>query len=96
MWSIIPSEIENVAIVSGSAMIEMSPFTITPVKVVAPTKASKAEVKVEAAKKGKAVATKAEEAKDAKELKGKKGKATEVVAVVEEEKKRGRKAKVTE
>jgi RNA polymerase primary sigma factor len=64
-----------------------------PVKVVAPTKASKAEVKVEAAKKGKAVATKAEEAKDAKELKGKKGKATEVVAVVEEEKKRGRKAK---
>ena len=64
-----------------------------PVKVVPPTKASKAEVKVEAAKKGKAVATKTEEAKDAKELKGKKGKATEVVAVVEEEKKRGRKAK---
>ncbi|QWE12141.1 RNA polymerase sigma factor RpoD [Polynucleobacter sp. AP-Titi-500A-B4] len=64
-----------------------------PVKVVAPTKASKTEVKVEAAKKGKAVATKTEEVKDAKELKGKKGKATEVVAVVEEEKKRGRKAK---
>ncbi|ANJ00812.1 RNA polymerase sigma factor RpoD [Polynucleobacter wuianus] len=64
-----------------------------PVKAAAPTKASKAEVKVEPAKKGKAVATKAEEVKDTKEPKGKKGKAAEVVAVVEQEKKRGRKAK---
>jgi len=63
------------------------------VKAVAPTKTSKAEVKAGLARKGKAVANKAEEAKDTKELKGKKGKATQVVAVVEEEKKRGRKAK---
>ncbi|MBU3578239.1 RNA polymerase sigma factor RpoD [Polynucleobacter sp. UK-Kesae-W10] len=59
-----------------------------PVKAAAPAKPVKAEVK-EPAKK-----TKAEEAKEAKELKGKKAKATEeVVVVVEEEKKRGRKAK---
>ena len=56
----------------------------------APAKAAKTEVKVETAKKGKAAAPKAEEVK---ELKGKKAKAAEVVKVVEEEKKRGRKAK---
>ena len=55
-----------------------------------PAKATKAEVKVEPVKKGKAVAVKAEDAKD---LKGKKGKVAEVVAASEEEKKRGRKAK---
>jgi RNA polymerase primary sigma factor len=59
-----------------------------PVK--APAKPAKAEVKVEPAKKGKALAAKAEDVKD---LKGKKGKAVEVAPVVEEEKKRGRKAK---
>ena len=59
-----------------------------PVK--APAKPSKAEVKVEPAKKGKALVAKAE---DVKELKGKKGKVVEVAPVVEEEKKRGRKAK---
>ncbi|BDT79620.1 RNA polymerase sigma factor RpoD [Polynucleobacter yangtzensis] len=71
----------------------------------APAKSAKAEVKVEPAKKGKAVAapkaepvkeTKAaKETKDAKEVKGKKAKTAELEApvVVEEEKKRGRKAK---
>jgi RNA polymerase primary sigma factor len=59
-----------------------------PVKAAAPAKPVKAEVK-EPAKK-----TKAEEAKEAKELKGKQAKAAEeAVVVVEEEKKRGRKAK---
>mgnify|MGYP000617901674 CR=1 FL=1 len=68
----------------------------------APAKSAKAEVKVEPVKKGKAVAapkvepvkeTKA--AKEAKEVKGKKAKTAEPEApvVVEEEKKRGRKAK---
>ena len=53
-------------------------------------KVAKAEVKIESVKKGKAVA-KAEEVKD---LKGKKAKAPELeTPVVEEEKKRGRKAK---
>ena len=59
-----------------------------PVK--APAKPAKAEVKVEPAKKGKALAAKAEDVKD---LKGKKGKVVDVAPVVEEEKKRGRKAK---
>ncbi|MBU3595312.1 RNA polymerase sigma factor RpoD [Polynucleobacter sp. 86C-FISCH] len=71
----------------------------------APAKSAKAEVKVEPVKKGKAVAapkaepvkeTKAaKETKDAKEVKGKKAKTAELEApvVVEEEKKRGRKAK---
>ena len=71
----------------------------------APAKSAKAEVKVEPVKKGKAVAapkvepvkeTKAaKEAKEAKEVKGKKAKTAEPEApvVVEEEKKRGRKAK---
>ena len=59
-----------------------------PVK--APAKPAKAEVKLEPAKKGKALTAKAEDVKD---LKGKKGKAVEVAPVVEEEKKRGRKAK---
>ena len=71
----------------------------------APAKSAKAEVKVEPVKKGKAVAapkaepikeTKAvKEAKDAKEVKGKKAKTAEQEepVVVEEEKKRGRKAK---
>ncbi|MBU3631522.1 RNA polymerase sigma factor RpoD [Polynucleobacter sp. AP-Melu-500A-A1] len=66
---------------------------VKPVKVAAkvPAKAVKGEVKVEAPKKGKAVAPKVEEVKD---LKGKKAKAAEVeTPVVEEEKKRGRKAK---
>jgi len=66
---------------------------VKPVKAAAkvPAKAVKAEAKVEAPKKGKAVAPKVEEVK---ELKGKKVKAVEVEApVVEEEKKRGRKAK---
>ncbi len=54
-----------------------------------PVKAAKPEVKVEPAKKGKAVA-----APKAEELKGKKAKTVEVaVEPVEEEKKRGRKAK---
>ena len=54
-----------------------------------PVKAAKSEVKVEPAKKGKAVA-----APKAEELKGKKAKTVEVaVEPVEEEKKRGRKAK---
>jgi RNA polymerase primary sigma factor len=57
-----------------------------------PAKVAKAEVKVAPAKKGKAPAT--VKAEEVKELKGKKVKAPEVVApVVEEEKKRGRKAK---
>jgi RNA polymerase primary sigma factor len=56
-----------------------------------PAKAVKAEAKAEIPKKGKAVAPKVEEVK---ELKGKKANAAEVEApVVEEEKKRGRKAK---
>ena len=71
----------------------------------APAKSAKAEVKVEPVKKGKAVAapkvepvkeTKAaKELKEAKEVKGKKAKTAEPEApvVVEEEKKRGRKAK---
>jgi len=60
-----------------------------PVKAAAPAKAPKAEVKVEPVKK-----TKTELAKEAKDLKAKKAKEAEVVApVVEEEKKRGRKAK---
>ena len=70
----------------------------------APVKAAKAEVKVEPVKKGKAApATKAEpakavkeakEAKETKETKGKKAQVAEVeVPAVEEEKKRGRKAK---
>ena len=60
----------------------------TPAKLPAKSaKVSKAETKVEVSKKAKAEAAKAEE------LKGKKGKAAEVVAVVEEEKKRGRKPK---
>ncbi|BDT75846.1 RNA polymerase sigma factor RpoD [Polynucleobacter sp. KF022] len=71
----------------------------------APAKSAKAEIKVELAKKGKAVAapkaepfkeTKAaKETKGAKEVKGKKAKTAELEApvVVEEEKKRGRKAK---
>ncbi|QWE20293.1 RNA polymerase sigma factor RpoD [Polynucleobacter sp. AP-Kolm-20A-A1] len=72
------------------------PVAKAPVKLVA--KATKAEVKVEPVKKGKAApAPKVEEvkaAKEVKEAKGKKAKATEaVVEVVEEEKKRGRKAK---
>ena len=63
-----------------------------------PAKSAKAEVKVEPVKKGKAVpAPKAEpikESKEAKETKGKKSKLAELeVPVVEEEKKRGRKAK---
>ena len=63
-----------------------------------PAKSAKAEVKVEPVKKGKAVpAPKAEpikESKEAKETKGKKSKVAELeVPVVEEEKKRGRKAK---
>jgi RNA polymerase primary sigma factor len=68
-----------------------------PVKAVAKApakavKAAKPEVKPEPAKKGKAAA--APKAEDVKELKGKKVKAPEVEApVVEEEKKRGRKAK---
>ena len=61
----------------------------------APVKAAKPEVKVEPAKKGKAApAPKAEKVEVAKEPKGKKAKEVEVIAeVVEEEKKRGRKAK---
>ena len=67
-----------------------------------PAKAAKVEVKVEPVKKGKAVpAPKAEaikeskEAKETKETKGKKSKVAELeVPVAEEEKKRGRKAKV--
>ena len=71
----------------------------------APAKSAKAEVKVEPVKKGKALAapkvepvkeTKAaKEVKEAKEVKGKKAKTAEPEApvVVEEEKKRGRKAK---
>ena len=63
-----------------------------PAKVEKPVKVTKAEVKVEPAKKGKAVAVKVE---DVKELKGKKAKAVEAeVAAPQEEKKRGRKAKV--
>ncbi|MBU3616053.1 RNA polymerase sigma factor RpoD [Polynucleobacter sp. JS-Polo-80-F4] len=70
----------------------------------APAKVAKAEVKVESVKKGKAApAPKAEpvkaakevkEIKETKETKGKKAKVAEVeVPVIEEEKKRGRKAK---
>ena len=61
----------------------------------APVKAVKPEVKIEPVKKGKAVpAPKAEKVEVAKESKGKKAKEVEVIAeVVEEEKKRGRKAK---
>ncbi|MBU3604867.1 RNA polymerase sigma factor RpoD [Polynucleobacter sp. AP-Kaivos-20-H2] len=64
----------------------------------APVKTAKAEVKVEPVKKGKAApAPKAEPIKDAKEVKetkGKKAKVAEVeVPAVEDEKKRGRKAK---
>ncbi|MBU3618195.1 RNA polymerase sigma factor RpoD [Polynucleobacter sp. JS-Fieb-80-E5] len=64
----------------------------------APVKTAKAEVKVEPVKKGKAApAPKAEPIKDAKEVKetkGKKAKVAEVeVPAVENEKKRGRKAK---
>ena len=55
----------------------------------APAKPAKVDVKVAPAKK----LSKAEEAKDAKELKGKKAKDAKVEVVVEEEKKRGRKAK---
>ena len=68
----------------------------TPVKPVKPVKAAakvpaKAETKAELAKKAKAVTSKVEEVK---ELKGKKVKAVDVTSpVVEEEKKRGRKAK---
>ncbi|WP_231970089.1 RNA polymerase sigma factor RpoD [Polynucleobacter necessarius] len=67
-----------------------------------PAKAAKAEVKVKPVKKGKAVAAPkaepakaAKEMKEAKETKGKKAKVAEAEApvVVEEEKKRGRKAK---
>ncbi len=62
-----------------------------------PAKATKAEVKVEPVKKGKAAPAKAEpvkEPKETKEAKGKKAKVAELEApVVEEEKKRGRKAK---
>ena len=69
----------------------------TPAKPAAkvPAKAVKPEVKVEPAKKGKAaVAPKAEKVEVAKEPKSKKAKEVEVlVEVVEEEKKRGRKAK---
>jgi RNA polymerase primary sigma factor len=63
-----------------------------PVKAAAPVKApAKAEVKVEPAKKVKAVVAKVEEAKETKD---KKAKTAEVaVEVIEEEKKRGRKAK---
>ncbi len=57
-----------------------------------PAKAAKPAAKVEPTKKGKAVA--AQKAEEIKELKGKKAKAVEVaVEPVEEEKKRGRKAK---
>jgi RNA polymerase primary sigma factor len=71
----------------------------------APVKSAKAEVKVEPAKKGKAVAVPkaepvkeakaAKDIKEAKEVKGKKAKTAELETpvVVEEEKKRGRKAK---
>ena len=76
------------------------PVAKAPAKPVAkvPAKAAKAEVKVEPVKKGKAApAPKVEEvkaSKEVKETKGKKAKAVEaVVEVVEEEKKRGRKAK---
>ncbi|OIM97421.1 RNA polymerase sigma factor RpoD [Polynucleobacter sp. QLW-P1DATA-2] len=65
---------------------------VAPVK--APAKAAKTEVKVEPAKKEKAVLAKVEEVTGTKETKGKKAKTAEVaVEVVEEEKKRGRKAK---
>ncbi|WP_353432026.1 RNA polymerase sigma factor RpoD [Polynucleobacter sp. MWH-UH23A] len=61
-----------------------------PAKVEKPAKPTKADVKVETAKKGKA----AEKAEDTKELKGKKAKAVQAeVATPQEEKKRGRKAK---
>ena len=76
------------------------PVAKAPAKPVAkvPAKAAKVEVKVEPVKKGKAApAPKAEpikESKEAKETKGKKSKLAELeVPVVEEEKKRGRKAK---
>ena len=64
----------------------------------APTKAAKAEVKAvvkaEPIKKGKAAPAPLKEVKDTKEAKGKKAKVAELeVPVVEEEKKRGRKAK---
>ncbi|MEA9602590.1 RNA polymerase sigma factor RpoD [Polynucleobacter sp. MG-28-Ekke-A2] len=64
----------------------------------APVKAAKAEVKVEPVKKGKAApAPKVEPVKEAKEVKATKGKKAQVAEVevpaVEEEKKRGRKAK---
>jgi RNA polymerase primary sigma factor len=66
------------------------PKAKAPAKAEKPTKAAKAEAKVEPAKKGKA-AVKVEEAK---ELKGKKAKAVEAEVVApQEEKKRGRKAK---
>jgi RNA polymerase primary sigma factor len=82
--------------VKAKAPAKPAPKAKTPAKPVkaaakVPTKAVKAEVKVEAPKKGKAVAPKVEEVKD---LKGKKAKAAEVeTPAVEEEKKRGRKAK---
>jgi RNA polymerase primary sigma factor len=61
-----------------------------PAKVEKPVKAVKAEVKVEPAKKGKAVV----KVEEVKELKGKKAKAVEAEVVEpQEEKKRGRKAK---
>ena len=66
--------------------------TKAPAKAVKAVKAAKPEVKPEPAKKGKAAA--APKAEEVKEPKGKKVKAPEVDApVVEEEKKRGRKAK---
>ncbi|QWD59791.1 RNA polymerase sigma factor RpoD [Polynucleobacter sp. MWH-UH35A] len=80
--------------------VAAKPVAKAPAKPVAkvPAKAAKAEVKVEPVKKGKAApAPKAEtikEVKEAKEAKGKKSKVAELeVPVVEEEKKRGRKAK---
>ena len=86
------------AVAKPAAKVPAKPVAKAPVKVV------KAEVKVEPVKKGKAApAPKAEpakavkeakEAKETKETKGKKAKVAEVeVPAVEEEKKRGRKAK---
>ncbi|MBU3565192.1 RNA polymerase sigma factor RpoD [Polynucleobacter sp. MWH-HuK1] len=94
--------------VSAKPVKALAKAPVKPVKVTAkpaakaPAKSAKAEVKVESVKKGKAVAapkvesvkeTKA--AKETKEVKGKKAKAAEPEApvAVEEEKKRGRKAK---
>ena len=87
-------------IVTKPVKAAAKPVAKAPAKPIAkvPAKAAKVEVKVEPVKKGKAVlAPKAEpikEAKEAKETKGKKSKVAELeVPVVEEEKKRGRKAK---